>query len=158
MAEEPVVNPIDRRFVEALKSAFQRLNESHGPLYAALVARLEDRPTDDWVVLAGSARLAKRRLAGIQAIINVMRRALPKAYWAQIRRVDVLPTDDPVYLSLSRGMTVKLGADVTIKACRVFGVEISLAIVFALSRATRSARKPRHSTQRTNRVRPARSK
>ncbi len=132
MAKKTVVENADP-FVEAVGKAVDLLQKSHGPLFAALLAHLPDRPVDDWVLLVGSKALEQRRLEGIRAIVKAIRKAVSSEHATRIRRVDVLRSDDPVYLRLCRAFAVDLGSMVVVQSSNVFGLDIEHAILFAMT-------------------------
>jgi hypothetical protein len=119
-------------FIDEVGQAVKQLEKTHGPLFAALVVHLPDRPADDWVFLAGSKQLEKRRLDGIRAIVKALKRAVPAKYATRIRRVDVLQSDDQVYLHLSRAFRIEPGATAILRSCNIFGVEIERGVIFAM--------------------------
>jgi hypothetical protein len=134
VAEKTVVAPDDERFIEAVSNVISRLRRSHGPLYAALLIRLQDRPTDEWTLLVGSNKLTRRRIDGINAILGAMKAVIAREFASRIRSVGVLRADDPIYTYLSRAFTLKPGATLTLDSCNVFGLEIARAVVFALGK------------------------
>ncbi len=134
MVEKALVGSPDRRLVEAIKRVVDRLEATHGPLYGALLIGIEGRPMDEWVLLVGSAKLAARRLDGINAIVNAMKGLIPRDLSTHIRRVDVLRQGDPLYSHLSRAISVDLGGDASISSSDFFGFPIDRAVVFVLNR------------------------
>jgi hypothetical protein len=133
VAEKTVVIPEDERLIEAVSKVVTRLEGSHGPLWAALLIRLADRPADEWTLLVGSHKLVKRRVDGINATVSAMKGLFPKDLASRIRGVDVLRQDDPVYVHLRRAFKVASGgATVTLDSCNIFGIDIARAIVLRL--------------------------
>lgn len=133
MAQTPMVRESPDPLIQAVKRAVVSLEDSHGPLYAAVLVHLQEMATNDWILLVGSKRLLQRRLDGIHAIADALKGRIPKVHATRIRRVDVLRPDDPLYLYLSRAFHVVPGADATIHNCNVFGLEVEHAVLFAMN-------------------------
>ncbi len=148
MAEvESIETPADP-FLEAVGRVVLRLEDVYGPLYAAMLAHLPDRPSDEWVFLVGSPGLVKRRMTGISAVVHAMKGIIPREFSTRIRHVDVLSTEDPLYDRLSRAFDVQPGKQAELIQCSVFGTEIEHAVLYVM-------RKPVGNPRRTTRTRRA---
>lgn len=148
MAEKTMVVQEDERFIAAVKRVIARLQDSHGPLYAAILIRLADWPCDEWTFLAGSQKLVKRRVVGIDAIVDAMKGIIPREFATRIRHVDVLREDDPTYTYLSRAFQLEAGLTLTLDSCNIFGLEIARALVFVLRKPEATPMKRRAAKRR----------
>lgn len=152
MAQKEVVGFANDPFVKAMAKAVETIEVSHGPLYAALLAHLPDRPTDDWVFLVGSTKLTKRRLDGIRAIVNAINKTVPNELATRIRRVDVLRTDEPLYAKLSRALKLSLESVAELISCNIYGLDVEHAIVFVMNRMDSARAKARRAVRRPRRA------
>jgi hypothetical protein len=67
--------------------------------------------------------------------------------------VDVLREDDPIYVHLSRAFELAPGATLSLDSCTVLGLEISRAVIFALTKPLPNRARPRASKPRTKSAR-----
>jgi len=142
------MNQTNDPFIGSIGKLVQRLEDAHGPLFAALLIRFPDRPKDEWVLLVGSRKLVKRRLDGIGAIVDAMQEVVPPEFATRVRHVDVLGTDHPLYTRLSRAFNVELGAQARVDDCHVFGLEIQHAVLFVLKQPPPAPRRKDKGTHR----------
>lgn len=133
MAETPLVRESTDPFIKAVKETIANLEVSQGPLYGAVLLRLHEMTSNDWILLVGSKKLLRRRLDGIHAIADALKTRIPKADSTRIRRVDVIRPDDQLYHYLSRTFQVEPGTDVMLRNCNVDGLEIEEAVLFAMN-------------------------
>lgn len=131
MAQETMVDDATRRFYDAVGQLVLQLDKEHGPLYLAMVVQFKDRPSDDWILLLGSRRLADSRAQSMNDVAAALGAKLQPEYARKIRRIGIVEQTDPVFLSIAqtygRGLSEKA---FTIEHCSFDGIDVARAALF----------------------------
>jgi len=130
MAEKKMVDDLRQPFFDAVRDVVLQLNEKHGPLYLAMIVQFKERPSDDWILLLGSRRLADRRAQSMHDVAAALGAELRPEYARRIRRIGIVADTDPVFRSIARAVSVELGATAVIEDCSFDGMDIARAALF----------------------------
>ncbi len=122
--------PVDREIlVKGIRRVGRELHREYGPVALLLLIAPESAIGDDWHVVVSAKGLNRiSRAEAIPRIIDLLRRVLSRELWPAIKRVSVLPTDDPFVSEMTFEFPTKKEI-IRLHSCQVAGYDISKGLV-----------------------------
>ena len=115
--------------VKGFRKVARELHRECGPVALLLLIAPESAIDEEWHVVVSAKGLNRiSRDEAIPRIIDLLRRVLDRQLWPLVKRVSVLPTDDPFVAEMTFDFPTKKDI-IRLQSCQVAGYEISKGLV-----------------------------